>query len=294
MWGDRTDTLASLRQLLSAPPHQRRGVVLPVKVPAVTAGQSYTRTIDGGYWERLIGLTFTFTASATVANRGLQWNLLDGDGALFDLVQIIPVVSASQVVQGTADFTLPVSAQSQNSSSTYGSAAAPSAGTTLLTTLVLQPGTYQIAWTAEVGGTLAAGTDNDNFGVYSGATLLERSVNPAVAGAYPQQVFDQLLTAVGSLTVKNIGAGTAASTYAAELVATPIDQIFGEGQLPDMVIPAGWQWQLQVINAQAADQITNLNYIVERYASNYANGGMADEERHAIDVWIRDLAQSGQ
>lgn len=290
MRGDGSDTLKSLRQLLSAPPRHREGTLFPVKIPAVTAGQSYTRVIDGGYWERLLSCTFNFTASATVANRAVQWVLQDGDGSTYNLVQVVPVVSANQTVQGCLDFTLPVTAQSQQSESAYGTQTAPGALTAIATSPTLQPGTYQVEWTVELGGTVAAGTDNDNFGVYSGATQLERSINEAAVNAYPQQPFEIVLSAAGTLILKNIGAGTAASIYSGELVITPVDQIFGEGQLPDIVIQSGWQWVLQGINIQAADQFTNLNFLVERYASDAANGGTGDiDERHARQ-WLANAA----
>ena len=283
MRNDGSDTLSSLRQLLSSPPLQRRGVQQAFKVPAVTAGQPFTHTVDGGYWERLIAVTFNFAASATVANRGLQWQQLDGDGSIFNYVQVVPVVTANQSVLGTLDFTLPVGAQSQQSQSAYGSATTPSALTSIATTPTLQPGTYNVGWTVELGGTVAAGTDNDNFGVYSGTTQLERSINEAAANTYPQQSFEIVLPAAGTLILKNIAAGTAGAIYSGELVVTPVDQVFGEGQLPDIVLPAGFGWEIQVLNIQVGDQLTNVNYIVERYASDYANGGMSDE----TDRWLR-------
>lgn len=277
--------LGSIRQLLSDPPLNRRGTFYPFKVPAVTAGNNFTWTIDGGYWERLLALSFSFTASATPDNRAVTWQLTDGDGAIFNQVQVLPLVTASQTATGVLDFTIPVTSQTQESNSVYGTQTSPAALTTIATTPRLFPGAYQLSWIVELQGTVAAGVDNDNFGFYSGATQLFRSVNPAAVGSYQQETTDFIVTTAGQYTLKNIAAATAGAVYSGELVITPIDQIFGEGQLPDETIPAGWSWSLQVSNIQAADQLTAVNFIIERYASDFANGG----EQLEREAWLRRI-----
>lgn len=115
------------------------------------------------------------------------------------------------------------------------SQAAPAANTTIVSSGPVPPGIYTLNWTVELAGTVAAGTDNDNFKVVQGATVLLSSVNPAVVGSYPQ---DPITVQVGpaglatSFQIKNIGAATAGSTYRAQITLTPVS----EANLPQVTI----------------------------------------------------------
>lgn len=102
-----------------------------------------------------------------------------------------------------------------------GTQAAPPANTIIANSATLPAGDYLVAWTVELEGTVAQGTDNDNFQLRANAATQAVSVNPAVAGTYPQQSQVIRLTASGTIAIRNTLAGTAGSTYRAQIVITP-------------------------------------------------------------------------
>ncbi len=76
---------------------------------------------------------------------------------------------------------------------------------------------------AGLEGTAAAGGDANNFGLYSGTTLLATSVNAGAVGSYPQTaVTADIGSTPTTVAIKNIGAGTTGSVYNASLTATPL------------------------------------------------------------------------
>ena len=101
-----------------------------------------------------------------------------------------------------------------------GSVVAPGAGAAIVTTAALAGGTYDVQWSVGLQGA-AAVADSNNFQLFSGATLLETSVNPGVAGEYPQQTVRVTVAAGTTLSIKALGAGTAGVTYSATITATP-------------------------------------------------------------------------
>ena len=102
-----------------------------------------------------------------------------------------------------------------------GTVAAPVANTTIAATISLPAGDYQVEWTVELQGPVAQGTDNDNFQLRANAATQANSVNPAVAGTYPQQPQTVRLTVAGAISVRCVLAATAGTTYRVEIVATP-------------------------------------------------------------------------
>lgn len=105
--------------------------------------------------------------------------------------------------------------------SSASTAATPGAGSTV-TSQTLSPGTYLLSWTATLQTAAAAG-DANNFGLYSGSTLLAASVNAGALGSYPQAAVTAYIgTASTVAAVKNIAAGTTGSVYAASLTVTPL------------------------------------------------------------------------
>lgn len=54
----------------------------PVYVPQPAAGSAWSHTVDGRYWQRMVAVTFTFNASAVVANRLILMQLVDTNGAV--------------------------------------------------------------------------------------------------------------------------------------------------------------------------------------------------------------------
>jgi hypothetical protein len=100
-----------------------------------------------------------------------------------------------------------------------GSVVGPGAGGVIVTTGGMPGGTYVIKWSVQLIGAAAA-ADQNNFGLYSGATLLETSLNAGVAGVYPQPDVQDSNPFGSAYSVKAIGAGTAGVTYAAQITVT--------------------------------------------------------------------------
>jgi hypothetical protein len=118
----------------------------------------------------------------------------------------------------------------QDSRSNTGTVAAPGAGATI-TQLSLPPGTYSVAWTVELAGTLAVG-DTNNFSLFQSGTgsnaVIINSVNPPVAGSYPQAtVIVNSTNADNFIKILTIGAGTAGSSYTGTLTVTPLGSNVG-------------------------------------------------------------------
>jgi hypothetical protein len=107
----------------------------------------------------------------------------------------------------------------QSQVATGNTGVAPAAGTVIVTGTLSQAGTYTLMWSVGLSGTATA-ADADNFGLYNGAILLAQSVNPGAVGVYPQETVVENLN-LNQLTIKVIGAGSAAAVYEATLVQTP-------------------------------------------------------------------------
>jgi hypothetical protein len=108
-----------------------------------------------------------------------------------------------------------VPTQSEGAGSTT---SAPAGGQTIASAAVV-PGEYTVNWIAGLGASAAVG-DQDNFGLYSGATLVATSSNPGAAGEYPQAAVVVLANANTTLAVKALAGGTS-TQYNASISATP-------------------------------------------------------------------------
>jgi hypothetical protein len=125
----------------------------------------------------------------------------------------------------TADVTVPAGtsgypASGPASTASGTTSAAPGSGTTV-TSLVLNAGTFTLSWTVQLE-TAAASGDANNFGLYSGSTLLATSVNAGTVSSYPQAAVTAYLGASATVAVKNIAAGSTGAVYNASLTATPL------------------------------------------------------------------------
>lgn len=132
-----------------------------------------------------------------------------------------------------------------------GNAVAPGAAATIVTTPALAAGIYVITWTVGLQGAAAA-ADANNFQLFNGAAAVEASVNPGAAGEYPQAQAVLTVTAGATVSIKAIGAGTAAVTYSADLNLTPDGvvetivelisngDVLGEIGLPDATADTRW------------------------------------------------------
>lgn len=281
-------TLAKRLTLGSKPPYLRHQFTDWRTLIAPAAGANFPYLVSGSYWERIVGLTFQYVTSASGAARVPFLAYQNGDGFAFLQIPIAGVITTSKTIQCYADIFGRPYTTGLASQSAYGTATTPAAGTSLASISPVEPDDYTVEWTVELSGTVAAGTDNDNFGLFQGATLLAQSVNPAVVGQYPQQPVDVNVSSAGSLVVKNINAGTAGAVYAASETIIPASSSNTYAQLPDVIMPSGHTLLIGVTNIQAGDQISQVGVITERYSSNYAEGQTeADREE-----WLRSLIRS--
>jgi hypothetical protein len=126
----------------------------------------------------------------------------------------------------TADVTVPAGVSSYPAAgpgvtTSAATSATPGAGTPVTTTPSTGPGSVLLSWTVQLQ-TAAAGGDANNFGLYNASTLLATSANAGVIGSYPQAAVAAYLEVAAAVAVKNIGAGTTGSIYAASLTLTPL------------------------------------------------------------------------
>ena len=139
-------------------------------------------------------------------------------------------VAQSGVTAGTA------------TAATYsGQVTSPGTGVSIVFVTVVAA-TYTVAWSVSLSGTLGAG-DANNFGLYNGATFVATSVNPAVAGTYPQapQTFT-VAAGVPDIKIISGAAGTAGAVYGASFTApwtfSPAAGPPNDGSY--FIIAAGW------------------------------------------------------
>ncbi len=265
-------TLRSRHTQLADPPIYRRGItqLLPIANPA--AGSNALRQIPGDYWERPLTFSGQFAASASAAARGLAFQVQTGDGTPVFSTPVADIVSASQTVNFYGALSFPGITEFAAAQSFYGLVASPAANTAIAQSGSLPPGTYQVAWEVELAGTLTELTDNDNFRLLVNGSSVAISVNPAIAGAYPQEPVEVTLSVASAISLKNILAGTAASDYSGSITITPLDEAGASFCIPDLVLQSGWYCGVVAANILAGDQFSNLNTLLERYASNDADG----------------------
>jgi hypothetical protein len=113
-----------------------------------------------------------------------------------------------------------------------GQQVAPVANTIIAQLTGLAAGTYQIQWTIGLQGPAAA-ADANNFKLNANGVQIETSVNPGAAGEYVQPVTEVTVTAGQSVSIQNIGAGTAGVTYSATLTISPTFELEAVAQLLD-------------------------------------------------------------
>jgi hypothetical protein len=276
------DTLGSLHQRMAEPPTRRRGITQLIVGTIPAAGSNYTRTIPGEYWERPISLAFTYTAGAASAIRSVAYNILDGDGHIINQTQIATgiIASSSFTAYGDLQITSPITPGV--SPNAEGSLTSPGAGATIAGTAVLPAGEYLVTVEANLAGTLVQGTDANNLQlVNSGLTFSERIDNSIQVGTQTFGPYVVELPAGNSIQLDTVGAGTTGSIYSGSLIIQPTTYQ-GSFTFPDITLQSGWQQQIAVGNIQAADTLTAIYLLTERYSSNFANGGMRDEEEREL------------
>lgn len=101
-----------------------------------------------------------------------------------------------------------------------GSVTSPAAGAVIASIAGVPAGTYNVNWTVELAGTIAA-ADSNNFELSSPAGVVLVSVNPAVAGDYPQPSIEVTSATAGTWTVKAVALGTVGAIYSASFSLEP-------------------------------------------------------------------------
>lgn len=127
---------------------------------------------------------------------------------------------------------------------TGSTAAAPAAGTAVVTGPLMQAGIYEVEWTVELSAGPPTAADQNNFGLYVNGVLTATSVNPGAVGTYPQQTLVDIgpLANLSQIIVKNIGAGSAATVYSANIVG-----ILQPANAPTYTLQLGKRaWTLQL------------------------------------------------
>lgn len=259
-----------------------RGWQQLVKPASPAAAASFSRTIPGDTWERLLSCAFTFTSSAVAGIRTLSLVYQDGDLFTFNLVPISNEIGPSQQLTGYADLASVTPVQAPESHNTEGSVTSPAAGGAICS-LALPSGGWTLGWQVQLGGTVAAG-DANNFQLKQGTTVLDSSINPgAVGGPWPQLPVETQIPVGGATVSVNANAiGTVGAIYSAQLVASPANVMQLQVQIPDFVLKSGWAVGLQLGGAQAGDQLSGIGLLLERFPSSYG-------DRIEIDP-IADLA----
>lgn len=101
-----------------------------------------------------------------------------------------------------------------------GSVTSPGAAASIAAFGTLPAGEYTLNWTVELSGTIAAAELN-NFQANQAGIDLTPSVNPAVAGPYPQPPLQIVIPAGGAtLNIKTIAAGTVGAVYSVTATLT--------------------------------------------------------------------------
>jgi hypothetical protein len=101
-------------------------------------------------------------------------------------------------------------------SSNYGSAVDPGAGTTVAS-LALAAGTYTYSWQVNPG---SGATVANNFGIYNGATLMQTSINTTSAGWTAQTGGTVVIPSAGATLAVEAIASDSETTYSAQVTAT--------------------------------------------------------------------------
>jgi len=102
-----------------------------------------------------------------------------------------------------------------------GSVTSPAAGATITSLAGVPGGTYQVNWTVELAGTVAA-IDSNNFTVSDPAGVVETSINAGAVGVYPQIPFEVTVPSSGTWAVKALAIGTVGAIYSASFSLTPV------------------------------------------------------------------------
>lgn len=198
-----------------------------VAVRVVSSGSRPTRNIgtEYGRWRTVlvsstVGPNSITPGAQRLANRSLRRKRMR--------IYVNAAASASTPNNG-------VSYASEN-----GAVTSPAAGGVLATTGVLPAGTYIVTLAVNLAGTVVQGTDNNNVRLNVNGATYTIVPNDIVTGQQDFGPFTVTTTGGTAILAQANAAGTAASIYAAQVVATPVTGSAGGGNaLTDGVIVGG-------------------------------------------------------
>ena len=273
---------ADVSRLMPSPPGLAHGFEQLVKATQPAAGASFTRTIQNDAWERIRAITFQLVTSAAAGNRQVLLNYADGDGFIFDQTPASQIVGPSGTVTGFLSNRSPTAGPQLGSLQAEGAVTNPGLAGTIASIAAVPAGVWQAAVTVFLSGTVTV-ADQDNMALAFGG-----AANPVIA--YPGVVntpvtFTEVieLPAAHAVTVQAIAAASGVSAvYNAELVLTSSAGIAYYANIPDHVLKSGYQVQLTVNGIQAGDQLSGIGILTERFPSDYAVGGIEDEEHRML------------
>lgn len=291
---DTESTLADIATLMGKPPRMRTGYTMPVRYPNPAAGAGLTHVTDPAWWERTVAITATLTCSATAATRTLVVQYCDQDGNVFAQEPISAALGASQVQTVYADLTTTPAAVAGSSEANAGTVTDPAAGADISGTVSLAPGTWSITATGFVSGTVTA-ADANNMAIDVGGSYAGAIVYPGVANVPGSATVVTTVAATTTAFVASPGAASgAAAVYNGGLTATPISAAGAYATLPDLVMKSAWKTNLTIIGVQAADQLSAITYLTERYPSNWADGTLREDREAWLRALVRDEIGSWQ
>jgi hypothetical protein len=281
------NSLAGLRQLMTAPPGIRVGNTTLIKPPNPPASTPYVFTNSSDYWVRITAATFTL---ATLANQGAvrntcpQWADADGfvyaQSPSYETLQdgmTVPWFGALQqpaaigptypVVEGSTQLQngQPLVTNIQEGESLTGfdlSGLPPTA-----------PSTTTVQITNTLGGVLTWAWPQPVAGPQPLIVRFPGPIPPLNATT------PITFTVTSAATVGNF----ALNTYGA--FVPPFS--FGiMGPMPDVILKPGHTWTTFIQGMVAGDQISNVGLLLERYPSDFASGARAANEEAVISQYL--------
>lgn len=283
-------TLADLRTLMGNPPRMRRGSAQIEYLPAPAAGVNFSQVVSSDYWRRIRTIAFTFTPTSTGNPRDISLAFADGSGNIFANTPVVVGISASHTYSYYGHPEAIPNAASLQDSTAEGQQTSPAADTTICSTTLPFAGIWDIQWDVQLEGTLAVGTDDNNFQMLFNSGNIATSVNPAEEGLYPQEQLELAAGTSATLLIRNNVLATTGAIYTASFVATAQVTSGIQFRIPDLMLQSGWQYQINVGNIQSGDQLGSIYSLQERYASDWASGTDAWEEEMFIDRIMERLA----
>jgi hypothetical protein len=287
-------TLADLRTLMGQPPWPRRGNWQLVKPPSPAAGAGYTYAVNPAWWERIINVNATIATAGTAGLRTVSLQLADGDGYVFSTVPLIRGVPGSATVAGQASKELAPAAVPGASVAANGSVTDPAAFASICQVTGLAAGTYQVTATVYLSGTVTSADANNMSigGAGFGALVV---MYPGVANTPVTYTASIDVGAGATVGLQTLAAASgAAAVYNADMVITPVQLGPCTAKLPDLILKPGWTASLAITNANAADQLSAIGIMTERYSSDWASGALRADAEEQLRDFLAWQAERGQ